>query len=450
MIDESILSRINEQISPISSPSSTFSQEVLTPASSHCRGVRVSQASTPSSPSSELHDLKHTCLPSQTVSAQNVLVNDLMAYGFGGSDGNSLHLSMTSSMPQDVGNEQASSTFYFSQAFGGYTSARSAEDPLAQTIVPERISSAAQPEHFYPTPNPTPQRAIAPLPHREPRRKRTALIPTSMHASAQSPLRPVRAAAVAAKRKASFTDAEEDEDDYKPPAAKRRKTPSPFVPPTSTLRHSTSRGSSTLSSKKTQQKKRKGAKITWEEDMTVEPGVPVLQSGKVLDDCQWGVPVYTVCPENSAKSIRWRCNGCSALLGRRPDLHRHWKNCFRNDEFSCGEVTREYTPLTLSVPSLDLLLPIDEDGRVWPGCGTVCSRQDAARRHIERRFTHGHCSLTKPNRVTFKTNSAYEKHLAIYNDMLINSTWRAALPIAEKNRLAHSALPGMKTDIFKD
>ena len=54
MIDESILSRINEQISPISSPSSTFSQEVLTPASSHCRGVRVSQASTPSSPSSEL------------------------------------------------------------------------------------------------------------------------------------------------------------------------------------------------------------------------------------------------------------------------------------------------------------------------------------------------------------------------------------------------------------
>lgn len=451
-------------LSSFTSSPSSYSQETLSPGSLHGMDCEAFQQFTPSQGASDFegHVIYANHFHSQQLAELRVSVLDedllrpLMAHSSPvGLADNSLHLLMTPSDLDESGSKRVSSGFDFNPQFNqpllSYPTPGSVSHFPARYLGSQITANPSQPEQFYPTPTSTPERVLASLPSHSAQDAKLRASPQPSLPLARA-TRPVRAAA--AKRKVYYAASDDESDEYESapepspePAPKRRKAPSATRSSVTPQKFNGKR----KSEKKLQKKNQKEAKVVWEEDKTADPSAPVHENGKIVDGCQWGVPVYAVCQVEGVRSIKWRCSRCSALLGRRPDLHRHWKSCVANAFFICDEVIRE----SVSLPHcrdfvVNHVAFVDEDGSVWPGCGTICSRQDAARRHIERRFRNGHCSLNKPNKGSFPTIAAYEQRLAVYNNMLVNSTWRAALPVSEKNRLAHSALSGMKTDIFKE
>lgn len=341
--------------SSTSSPSS-YSPETLSPGSLPGTDFGAFQQFTPSRGASKLEGnvIYADQFNSQQLADFSVSVLDedllcpLMSHSSPtGLGPNSLHLLMAPSELDESGSKQISSGFEFNpqinQPLISYPSPGSISHFPARHLESQITSNPNQPEQFYPTPTSTPERALASLPSHC---AQDAKLCTSPHPQPSSPLvratRPVRAAA--AKRKVYYAASDDDSDEYESapspspePAPKRRKAPSATQSNVTPHKRSDKR----KLEKKQQKKNRKEAKVVWEEDKTVDPSAPVHENGKILDGCQWGVPVYAMCQAEGWRSIKWRCSRCLALLGRRPDLHRHWKSCVQNAFFICDEVIRE-------------------------------------------------------------------------------------------------------------
>ncbi|KAI5121032.1 hypothetical protein M0805_008608 [Coniferiporia weirii] len=248
-------------------------------------------------------------------------------------------------------------------------------------------SSSQSPQHMYPSPSPTPERAAVPLPHRS--RKTPASIALL---SRQKRHRPVRAAASRRKSYREPSEALSSASGEDPDSSVEDD-----VPPSKGPRSGSHAGSDS------------GAD---------EP-----------EQCKFGKKVWVFDDEKGRRVAKWECSKCSATMGRRPDLHRHYKSCTMREKHYCLPV-------------------VHADGSIWPGCGMTFSRRDACHRHLKRRLTEGRCSKTRPKQSMFSSRAEYEEKLLNYRDMLANLKWRAALPLAEKNRLAKAALPDIKQDIF--
>ncbi|KAH8113534.1 hypothetical protein DFH11DRAFT_306015 [Phellopilus nigrolimitatus] len=245
-----------------------------------------------------------------------------------------------------------------------------------------RISSCfpSTPEHQYPSPSPTPERAAIPLPvaSRSSSKLRTAASRPRTH-------RPIRA--VASRRKS-----------YREPSASP--TPSSFKP---SIFDSVDSPFSTTDFDST-------------------------HNGKDGDECKFGKQVWAL-DRKGRRAAKWECCNCGVVVGRRPDLHRHWKTCFKREKFYCLNV-------------------IHGDGSIWAGCGMEFSRRDACHRHLKKRFSEGRCSKTRPKQAMCSSPEDYEEKIANHRDMLEKSKWRASLPASEKNRLVKTALSHIKQDIF--
>ena len=78
----------------------------------------------------------------------------------------------------------------------------------------------------------------------------------------------------------------------------------------------------------------------------------------------------------------------------------------------------------------------------------VFSRRDACHRHLKKRFTDGRCIKRKPKVDQIRCVDEFARKMHVYEDGIDNCEWRAALPAAEKNRLARTALSQIKKNMF--
>ena len=59
------------------------------------------------------------------------------------------------------------------------------------------------------------------------------------------------------------------------------------------------------------------------------------------DECEYGWRVWVV--EGGRRIAKWKCHFCEQLVGRRPDLHRHYKTCVVKAKFRCVDVIRKWS-----------------------------------------------------------------------------------------------------------
>ncbi|KAL5482933.1 hypothetical protein ACEPAI_9528 [Sanghuangporus weigelae] len=145
------------------------------------------------------------------------------------------------------------------------------------------------------------------------------------------------------------------------------------------------------------------------------------------DECEYGWRVWVT--EGGRRIAKWKCRFCEQLVGRRPDLHRHYKTCVVKAKFVCEDV-------------------LHSDGSVWRGCGQKFSRRDACHRHLKKRFTAGRCLRKAPKKDRCENEDDYVKKMVCFEDTILNHEWRAALPATEKNRMVKTALSHIKQDMF--
>ncbi|KAL5512695.1 hypothetical protein ACEPAG_2961 [Sanghuangporus baumii] len=145
------------------------------------------------------------------------------------------------------------------------------------------------------------------------------------------------------------------------------------------------------------------------------------------DECEYGWRVWVT--EGGRRIAKWKCRFCEQLVGRRPDLHRHYKTCVVKAKFVCEDVHHS-------------------DGSVWRGCGQKFSRRDACHRHLKKRFTAGRCMRRAPKKDRCTSEDDYVKKMVCFEDTNLNHEWRAALPPSEKNRMVKTALSHIKQDMF--
>lgn len=63
------------------------------------------------------------------------------------------------------------------------------------------------------------------------------------------------------------------------------------------------------------------------------------ESVQVLAKLQFGSEILEYDNESNSLKKRWRCTNCFKTLGRKPDLHRHYKSCVNNEKHFCRDVT---------------------------------------------------------------------------------------------------------------
>ncbi|KAL5524812.1 hypothetical protein ACEPAF_9958 [Sanghuangporus sanghuang] len=145
------------------------------------------------------------------------------------------------------------------------------------------------------------------------------------------------------------------------------------------------------------------------------------------DECEYGWRVWVT--EGGRRVAKWKCRFCEQLVGRRPDLHRHYKTCVVKAKFICEDV-------------------LHSDGSVWRGCGQKFSRRDACHRHLKKRFTAGRCMRKAPKKDRCANEDDYIKKMVCFEDAILNHEWRSAMPASEKNRMVKTALSHIKQDMF--
>lgn len=64
-----------------------------------------------------------------------------------------------------------------------------------------------------------------------------------------------------------------------------------------------------------------------------------ISSVPSTDSCEYGWRVWVL--EGGNMVAKWKCAFCGQLVGRRPDLNRHYKTCVLKDKFFCEDITRE-------------------------------------------------------------------------------------------------------------
>lgn len=89
-------------------------------------------------------------------------------------------------------------------------------------------------------------------------------------------------------------------------------------------------------------------KITAEPDLEYKQeedreGREIVQ---VCDEFKFGLEVRVYDVGSNSYRKKWRCRKCSATVGRKPDLHRHYKSCVNEEKHFCRDVTSEPHLLT--------------------------------------------------------------------------------------------------------
>lgn len=84
---------------------------------------------------------------------------------------------------------------------------------------------------------------------------------------------------------------------------------------------------------------------------------PLAHDGiSTKDVCPYGYRKLVFDDKSGEQVLKWTCIHCSAVTGRKPDLHRHYKTCVIQEKFYCQDVVRE---LHLIVQHLHVCLIFD-------------------------------------------------------------------------------------------